>query len=203
LTPPGSVELVTATPVGFAPDAARLPPPDLTETPQITLEQWTVVSDGPQMMVSACFGGQAGSWLPEADEIALQKLSQITLSTAIRVGLDVRLKPIAEVREGPVRTQTLDGEGAHAKTLLGFEPSGAAHGCFALCVRSANHACPAAVDGSHLAGALAEPPAPSAAMRVLSWAVHHPAYAGATVLGLFVLGGIAAILTRRRVHSRF
>lgn len=195
-----AVDLVVSRPAGFTADA-RLPPPDLSETPQITLEQWSTFADGPQRIVCACFGGQAGSWLPEADEVALQKLSQITLSTAIRAGLDVSVKPIGDAREGPVRTQTLDGDGAHAKTLLGFEEK-TAHGCFVLCVRGGAE-CRAAVDASHLVGTLVEPPSPSASMRALSWAVHHPAHAGAGLLGLFVVGGIAAILTRRRVRAQF
>lgn len=154
------------------------------------------------MIVGACFVGEAQSWLPEADEVALQKLSQITLSTAIRAGLDVGMKPIGDAREGPVRTQTLDGEGIHAKTFLGFEPDGRAHGCFVLCVRGSQE-CRTSIDGAHLAGTLVEPPAPSLSMRSLAWAVHHPAHAAAGLLGLFVLGGIAAILTRRRVRVQF
>jgi hypothetical protein len=174
----------------------------LSETPQITLEAWHVDADGPAMLVSACFGGRAGSWLPEADEVALQKLSQITLSTAIRAGLDVSMRPVADAREGAVRTQTLDGEGLRAKTLLGFEPGGVAHGCFALCVRG-GPSCREAADHSRLEGTLVEPPAPSVSMRALSWAVHHPAHAAAAIALVFVLGGIAAIFTRKRVRAQF
>lgn len=195
------MKLIVETPSGFGADPARLPPPDLSETPQITLESWTVDTDGPAMLVTACFGGQAGSWLPEADDVAMQKLSQITLSTAMRAGLDVSMRPVGDAREGAVRTQTLEGEGLRAKTLLGFEAGGAARGCFVLCVRGGS-SCREAADRSHLDGALVEPPPPRAAMRALSWAVHHPAHAGSAILGVFVLGGIVAIFTRRRVRAQ-
>jgi hypothetical protein len=193
--------LAVAAPPGFAEDGARLPPPDLTESPQIVLESWHVDADGPAMLVSACFGGQTGTWLPEADEIALQKLSQITLSTAIRGGLDVSMRPVGDARDGAVRTQTLDGgqgrDGLRAKTLLGFEEGGAVHGCFALCVRG-DARCKAAADGARLEGTLVEPPRPNLAMRAVAWAVHHPHEAAAGIVALFVLCGIAAILTRKR-----
>jgi hypothetical protein len=196
---PVVVKLSAEAPAGFVSDDARLSAPDLSETPQIALEQWNVFADGPQLLVTACFGGQAGSWLPEADEVALQKLSQITLSTALRAGLDVGMKPIDSAREGAVRTQTLDGEGLRAKTLLGFEPGGVAHGCFALCVRGGSE-CQKATANARLEGTLVEPPAPSLAMRGLSWAVHHPDIAAGGIAGLFVVSGIVAILTRRRVR---
>jgi len=188
--------LTISVPPGYARDDGRLPVPDLGETPQITLESWRVDTDGPATLVGACFGGRAGAWLPEADEVALQKLASMTLSTALRAGVEPNMRPVAEAREGSVRTQTLAGEGLRAKTFLGFEPGGAVHGCFALCLRSAS--CEGAVDGSSLEGTLVEPPAPGLAGRALAWAVHHPRDAAATIAGVFVLGGILAILTRRR-----
>jgi hypothetical protein len=153
------------------------------------------------LLVAACFSGYSGAWLPEADEIALQKLSQITLSTALRAGLETTMRPIGEAREGPVRTQTLDGEGMRAKTMLGFEEGGAVHGCFALCVRGGD-TCRKAADGARLEGALVEPPAPSLTLRAASYGVHHPAIALAALLFVCVLGAVIAIATRPRPRTR-
>jgi hypothetical protein len=153
------------------------------------------------VLVGACFAGTSGAWLPEADEIALQKLGQITLSTALRTGIETSMRPILTTREGTVRTQTLDGDGLHAKTLLGFEKSGTVHGCFALCVRP-DSACRDAIDRAHLEGTLVEPPSPSLVMRALSSAVHHPQGTLGILLGACVFGAAFALVRRPRGNVR-
>lgn len=186
-------------------DDARLAPPELPKSPRVDLEGWSVYTPsahGDAVLVSACFVGRAEGWLPEADEIAMQKLEAIVVSTYLRLGVEGGFDTFGPItREGPVRTRALDGVPAHARTWLAFEEGGSVRGCFAECVRP-DARCRATVDGAHLDGAFVEPPPPTAWMRALASAVHHPAAAAVTISALAVFLGVLAILTRRRPRHR-
>lgn len=195
-------------PDGWARSDARLAPPELAPSPKVTVEDWRVFAPArgnDATMVAACFRGGATGWLPEADAIALQKLEAVAASTYLRLGVEGGFTSYGDVtRDGPVRTRTLDGP-AHARTFLAFDAAGGVHGCFALCARASGSdraACAAAVDASKLEGAFVEAPAPTAWMRALAWAVHHPGGAAATVALLAVFLGALAVVTRRRPRHR-
>ncbi len=204
--PPGKVALDVVVPSGW--EKAALDAPDLSQAPQIVLEQWEAwrpPSAADAILVVGCFYGQASGWAEEADDAALDQLGHVASSTGLRVAGVGGLARGAKERAGPVTSVrfegTADGQGVlAASAFLGFTGT-RAHGCFALCSDRAQR-CTEATAGARLAGALTAPPPPSAGLRALLALVHHPAAAGWGVAGAFVLTGALAVVTRHRPRSR-
>jgi len=184
--------------------SAPLAPPDLSETPQVTLVEWRAW--GPDRLpnvrfVVGCFASEVTTWAEEADDIALDKLAQIASSTALRVAGLGAFTRTARAKTTLVTTARLEGTGdsrgvLSATTVLGFT-AGQAYGCFVLCV-DPTQTCRDSAFTAALDGPLTPPPAPNVAVRTLALLVHHPGAAGWGLVGLFVGAGALAVATRKR-----
>jgi hypothetical protein len=206
---PNDQALSVRAPLGWTVDV--LPPPDLSQVPQIALEQWSVWG-GPQgedraRLVAACFATEAQAWAPEMDPLALEKLEGMAASTAVRVSGVGTMRSRSTGRGASLVEERLDGTGEaegllRAHLFLGFvatRQGTALRGCYALC--SGGAACEASVDDATLRGSYLQPPGPSLTLRALLAIVHHPACVGWTLAGLSCLLCVVAIATRRRPRA--
>jgi hypothetical protein len=199
--------LALALPAGWSDDVAGVPPPDLAQSPQLSVTRWDALAHGEAHLVVGCFRADVGGWVDEADALAQDKLASVATSTALRAGVGASFRSEARGREGDVRVERLrgDAEGGPAplaRTWLGFA-DGRAHACFALCggTGPARAGCDEAVEHAHLEGTQAAPP-PTLGLRALVAVVHHPEAAATALAAVLVAGGLLAIATRRRPPRR-
>ena len=201
----GSVRMVVDWPDGFAQGPRALAPPASSE---IALQQWDArcADDGCKTeLVAACYRADLGTWSPEIDPLAMDKLAEVSAGVARRVRGDAALGERESAPMGPARSETLVGEGATARTIFAFSASPVAlHACTAVCVGPAGRApsCANATEGARLVGDVGEPPATSLALAGVLGAIHHPtaAFAGATAL-LLLSSALAIVLRPNRRRS--
>ncbi len=197
-TPDGQVRIAVTLPGGF--QRVDLAPPDLTQSPQLAVEQWEGTRDASgHLLAWGCVAGNTSAWNADATEIAQDKLAELASKT-----VTAPMHVVRTAQNGHERALSADDGNATARTLLAFTPDHA-HGCFVACESAA---CREAVDDAKLAGELAPPPAPGVALDALSWAVHHPHEALAAFGAVLALAAGLAIATRpgkrkktKRSHS--
>ncbi len=173
--------------------------PDLTQAPQLSLEQWeSRASEGKDELVWGCVRGDVGQWSPDATELAQGKLVELSASTLTRMGAGASLHVTATDGDGRVLEQSLASDGtARARTFVAFTNSPArAHACLVVC--SDVSRCGAAVESARIDGDVVSPPSPGLALRGLSATVHHPHAALGVVATLIVLVAVLAVATRPR-----
>jgi hypothetical protein len=193
-----SPELLIAVPPGWTRDG-DLAPIDLSQTPQLALEQWGSARDatGKTNIAWACVGTDVGTWNADVTELANQKLAEIASGTAAR--MHGSATPMHVVRQSSdARDRTLvtadDGDAPtniSARTFLVFTES-RAHGCFVSCASD----CGSAIDDAKITGELRDPPPAGAGLRALSYAVHHPRVAAGALFATIALAAAIAIATR-------
>jgi hypothetical protein len=185
--------------------SASLPPPDLSGAPQITLRDWRSWSDGTSTLAAGCFGTRSASWSPEVTELAEQKLTDVTVGTALRVRDGAGLHVTSHDVDGNVREQRLEGDGVRGRTFLGFR-QGEVHACIALCVGARGEgqprepSCADAIHTSRLEGTFEPPPEPGAGLGALLYAVHHPRPVALAFAAAVVVAGIVSVWRRPRRH---
>ena len=198
------VALDVVVPAGHTRDG-ELSPIDLSQTPQLALEQWGSARDagGKTTIAWACVGADVGTWNADVTELANQKLAEIASGTAAR--MHGSPTPMHLVREN-VRDRTFfsDDEGiaASARTFLVFTPE-RAHGCFVACSSD----CGSTIEDAKIVGDLREPPPAGVSLRAISYAVHHPRVAAGAIGAAVVVAAAVAIATRpgksrKTKHSR-
>ncbi len=189
----GSAEIRVALPRDFS--AASLPPPDLSQAPQLTIERWQSAKDdrGDVVLAWGCIAGDASAWSADATDLAQGKLVEIASGTAARMrGRGSPMHVAAETNAGLDRALALDDGAGRARTLLRFTHD-RAHGCVVVCTSAS---CEPAVDDAEVAGTFVDAPAPGIALRSLALVVHHP-HGALAALGAFLVACAAlAIVTR-------
>jgi hypothetical protein len=188
-----SPELFVVVPPGWTRDG-DLAPIDLTQTPQLSLEQWGSARDvtGANTIAWACVGTDVGTWNADVTELANQKLAEIASGTAARMhGSATPMHDVRHSEDARDRTLAADEGDAAARTFLVFTDA-RAHGCFVAC---SNH-CGNTIDDARVAGELRDPPSAGSGLRALSYAVHHPRVAAGALLGAIALAAALAITTR-------
>ena len=204
--------LTITPPPGFTDDGA-LGPPDLSQTPQSRVSEWRAwkgEADGPRL-IAGCFETPTEAWAPEAEPLALDKMAQIAVSTAIRAGRPEKLVAGETRHEGDVVTRALEGDGA-ARIFLGFvHPSSGfvLTSCFSLCTDGTlatpprnGTACSVSVGTAAMHGPIVRAPAPSAGVRALLAMVRHPTATAWAIAATACLGGALAVMTRKRPRRR-
>ncbi len=191
------VQLRVTPPDGW--NAASLAPPDLTQAPQLSLEQWSGRTGGARegTLVWGCVRGDVSQWSADATELAQSKLVELSASTLSRIGEgSLHVVRATTSQDGRVLEQTLASESpARARTFVAFTKSPEqAHACLVVC--SEAERCGDAVDRASVEGAIVEPPSPGIALRALSAAVHHPHTAVGVVAAVIVLVAGLAVATR-------
>ena len=197
-------ELRVAPPPGSTP--GTLPPPDLTQAPQLALEQWASASHtGATDLAWGCVSGDVGQWSDDATELAQTKLIELASSTLSRMGSASPGLHVTAAHGGPLTLeQSLASDGAaRARTLLAFTSDPPrAHACIVVCTD-------AALCGSELeaarpacAGELRPPPPSGLALRALAKTVHHPHAALGVLLGAVLFAAALAVVTRPRPPRR-
>ncbi len=194
----GPLDVRLAPPPEWTQDEA-FGPPDLSQTPQLITAQWRAWTRDRAELVAACFEARLGTWSPEMEPLALERLASLAAATVRRTEPDAPLHVTATTREADVAMQSLDGAGASARTWLAFTRTGddgyAALGCMASC---AHGPCEAIVAQARLVGPRVPPPPLSLPLRALLALVHHPrATALASATFAFLVGALA-VATRRR-----
>jgi len=191
------VRIVVSVPNGFTPSDAA--PPDLTQSPQLAVEQWESARDGSgATLVWGCIGADVSAWNADATELAQDKLVELASKTPGKA-----LHAVRTSADGRQRALASEDSLATARTLLAFTPD-RAHACIAACTAPE---CTDAVARATIAGGTVDPPAPGLALSTLSYAVHHPHQALAGLGGLLFLAAALAIATRpgkrktKRSHS--
>jgi hypothetical protein len=189
-----------------SPDFA-LAPPDLTQSPRLSIEQWETgkSADGALTLAWGCVRADASAWSRDATDVTQGKLAELASSTAARLrGEATPMHVTASADDGRDRALASDDTQAlsQARTFVAFT-SGQAHGCFVTC--SAHGAagqpattCDDSVHGATLAGDLHEPPPPGLLLDSLAFVVHHPQTTLAMLAGGLVFVAVLAIVTRRR-----
>ena len=176
-------EVLVTVPPGFTRDG-ELAPIDLTQTPQLALEQWGSARDpaGATTIAWACVGTDVGTWNADVTELANQKLAEIASGTAARMhGSATPMHVARQSVDTRDRTLAADEGDAAARTFLVFTEAPRnkmAHGCFVACARD----CGRTIDEAKVTGELREAPAAGAGLRALSYAVHHPRVAAGALL---------------------
>lgn len=191
MSSPEPAEIVVAVPPGYTRDG-DLAPIDLSQTPQLTLEQWGSARDpaGKTTIAWACIGTDVGTWNADVGELANQKLVEIASGTAAR--MHGSATPMHLVRD---HTFAADEGDAAARTFLVFTQRNGdarAHGCFVSCASD----CGSAIDDAKVVGELRDPPPAGAGLRTLSYAVHHPRVAAGALLATIALAAALAIVKR-------
>lgn len=192
-----SPELLITVPAGFTRDG-DLAPIDLSQTPQLALEEWGSARDAtgattPKNVIAwACVGTDVGTWNADVTELANQKLAEIASGTAARMhGGATPMHVVRQSSDARDRTLAADDGDASARTFLVFTDS-RAHGCFVSCAS----ACGRTIDDARVTGELRDPPPAGVGLRALSNAVHHPRVAAGALLALVVVAAALAIATR-------
>lgn len=188
-----ATELVVVVPPGFS--VGDLAPPDLSQSPQLALEQWGAARGASgDALAWACIAGDASSWNGDADDIAQGKLAELASSTAARMcGAPTPMHVTSSAHGGLERSLAADDGLAVARTFVAFTPA-RAHGCFVACTQRAG--CGDAVATAHVTGALVSAPPAGFVLRALSLAVHHPHGALAGFGGILVVAAALAVATR-------
>jgi hypothetical protein len=183
-----SPELLVNGPPGFTRDG-DLAPIDLSQTPQLTLEQWGSARDGSgkTTIAWACIGTDVSTWNADVTELANQKLAELASGTAARMHGSATPMHVVSTMDR-ARTLQADEGAAHARTFLVFSES-RAHGCFVACADDAN------VD-ARIVGDAREPPPAGVGLRALSYAVHHPRVAAGALAATILFAAALAIATR-------
>ncbi len=171
-------------------------PPDLSQSPQLTLESWESAHDGSGHITLAwgCFSAKMTEWSADATELAQGKLADIASGTTAKMrGSAAPMHVTQNQNDGLDRLLACDDEGAcSARTMVLFTDAHV-HGCFVAC---ANHECESAVASAHASSSTAAPPSPGIALRSLAFVVHHP-HGALSLVSLLVLTCAAlAIVTR-------
>jgi len=186
-----SPEVFVSVPPGFTRDG-DLAPIDLSQTPQLTLEQWGSARDlaGKTTIAWACIGTDVSTWNADVSELANQKLVEIASGTAARMHGSATPMHLVRSHDGGSTYVSDEGDAA-ARTFLVFTDA-RAHGCFVSC----SSACGSAIDDAKVVGELREPPPAGAGLRTLSYAVHHPRVAAGALLATIALAAALAIVKR-------
>jgi len=188
-----SPELLITVGPGYTRDG-DLAPIDLSQTPQLALEEWGSARDaaGATTIAWACVGTDVGTWNADVTELANQKLAEIASGTAARMhGGATPMHVVRQSSDARDRTLSADEGDASARTFLVFTDA-RAHGCFVAC----SSRCGATIDDARVSGELRDPPPAGAGLRALSYAVHHPRVAAGALLAAVVLAAALAIATR-------
>ena len=189
-----SPEIRVVVPAGWTRDG-DLAPIDLSQTPQLALEQWGSARDattGANAIAWACVGTDVGTWNADVTELANQKLAEIASGTAARMhGAPTPMHVVRQSTDARDRTLAADEGDASARTFLVFTDA-KAHGCFVSCATS----CDRAIDDAKVVGELRDPPPAGAGLRALSYAVHHPRVAAGALLATIAVAAALAIATR-------
>lgn len=180
------VELVVPAPSGFT--RADVAAPDLTQSPQLSVEQWASARDASGgTLVWGCIAADATAWNADATELAQDKLTELAAKNTAKAMHTVRT-----AQEGRDRALASDDARATARTILAFTPD-RVHACVVACT---SPECASAVEVAKISGATVDPPPPGVALGALSYAVHHPHQSLAALGGLVVLAAALAIATR-------
>ncbi len=195
-----AVTIAVTVPEGFG--RAELAPLDLTQTPQLAVEQWEGARDASgHLLAWGCVGADVSAWNADATELAQDKLAELASKSvqtpmhtvrATQNGHDHRRASAG----ADDRALASDDGHASARTFLAFTADHApndVHACFVACDAAA---CAPAVESAKVTGALGPPPSPGVALGALSWAVHEPHSALAAFGGLLALAAALAIATR-------
>jgi hypothetical protein len=188
-----SPELVVLVPSGFTRDG-DLSPIDLSQTPQLALEQWGSARDatGKTTTAWACVGTDVSTWNADVTELANQKLAEIASGTAARMhGAATPMHVVQQSADARDRTLAADEGDAAARTFLVFTDA-RAHGCFVACVED----CGRTIADARMTGELRDPPHAGAGLRALSYAVHHPRVAAGALLATIAVAAALAIAKR-------
>lgn len=195
------LQLRVTLPDGSTPGA--LPPPDLTQAPRLTLEQWaSASSDGAIVLAWGCVRGDVSQWSDDASELAQGKLVELAQGTLGRMGSpSPGLHVVATATEGKVLEQTLQSDGAaRARAFVAFtRDPGQAHACVVVCADTTR--CDRAVTDASVSwsgGELSPPPRAGLGLRALSAAVHHPHAALGVLVGAVFFAAVLAVATRPR-----
>jgi hypothetical protein len=198
--------------VAFTPPAGWVrvdfAPPDLGAGASVVVESWSAwrapLDDAPHV-IGGCVGLDVSTWTDEATPIAEGRLAGMAQSTLTRLDLPDALTVIREDRGAVVAQEWLGQDGvASARTFLGFTSrAGQPHleGCFIVC---APHTRPCA-DAMSLASptsAFVPPPATSAPLRAVVFAVHHSRAVATCGIALFFVAGVLAVWTRPRPRRK-
>lgn len=192
-------EIRIALPRDFS--AASLPPPDLAQAPQLSIETWQSATDthGDVVLAWGCIAGETREWSRDATDLAQGKLVEIASGTAARMrGRASPMHVTSETNAGLDRALALDDGAGYAHTMLRFTRD-RAHGCFAVCTSAS---CESTARDAEPAGTFVDAPAPGIALRSLALVVHHPHGALAALGAVLVSCAMLAVLTRpgRRRH---
>ena len=199
------VALRVTPPDGWTPGA--LSPPDLTQAPRLTLEQWSSAArDGAIGLAWGCVRGDVGQWSNDASELAQGKLAELASGTLAKMGNPAPGLHVVATTDGEILEQTLESDGvprARARTFVAFtrDPE-RAHACVVVCADTTR--CDHAVADASVAslGQLAPPPHAGLGLRALSAAVHHPHAALGVLVGAVFFAAALAIATRPRPKRR-
>ncbi len=191
-----SPELLVVVPSGFTRDG-DLAPIDLSQTPQLALEQWGSARDATRTttIAWACVGTDVSTWNADVTELANQKLAEIASGTAARMhGAATPMHVVQQSADARDRTLAADEGDAAARTFLVFTDA-RAHGCFVACAEDSGD-CGRTITDAHMTGELRDPPHAGAGLRALSYAVHHPRVAAGALLVTIAVAAALAIATR-------
>jgi hypothetical protein len=179
--------------------AGTLSPPDLTQAPQLTLEQWASTSD----LAWGCVRGDVSHWSADATELAQSKLTALASSTLARLGSTSPGLHVTATKNGPLTIEvSLESDGAaRARTLLAFTSDPPrAHACVVVCADAAR--CGSELAAAHPTGELRPPPPPGVALHALAATVHHPHAALGVLAGAVFFAAALAVATRPRPPRR-
>ena len=199
-----SFELEVAPPPGSAP--GTLPPPDLTQAPQLALEQWASAGHaGATVLAWGCVSGDVGQWSDDATELAQTKLIELASSTLSRMGSASPGLHVTAAHRGPLTLeQSLESDGsARARTLLAFTSDPPrAHACIVVCADAGRCGESLADARPAASGELRPPPPAGLALHALAGTVHHPHAALGVLLGAVLFAAALAVVTRPRPPRR-
>lgn len=168
-----------------------------------TFEAWKLPTEGAAVVVG-CLSTPVPGWVEEMRQPVMARAEAWTAKLAEKVaGVPVELRGDGEVRK--VHEVTAGPKGS-ARTFLTFEHEGRGARvvtCGIACAGEdrAKDTCEAVVRGSRVVGGSA-PPAPTAGLAALSWAVRHPAPTAGATAGAAAALLLALVLFRRRPRSR-
>jgi hypothetical protein len=201
----------TSSDVSFAPPAgwvhADFAAPDFGPGASVVVESWNAwraPGDAAPHLVAGCVGLDVSTWADEATPIALDRLAGMAQSTLTRLQAPGALPVTREDRAAVVAQQWLGEDVAAARTFLGFTArAGRPHleGCFLVCAPR-TQACVDALNLASPTSAFVVPPAASAPLRAVVFAIHHSRGVAASWIALFFVAGVLAVWTRPRPRRK-
>jgi len=196
---------VPAMHVGAGAGTAKPTPPDLSQSPRLTIEQWAS-EETDHMATWGCVGGATDNWSQDATDVAQGKLAELVSGTIARSRAEpTPLHVTAAIHEGRERTLTADDAHvvANARTFVAFT-QGRAHGCFVACTSTRTGSCDDVVASALLVGEMREPPPTGIVLGSLAFVIHRPHVALGMFGGVLLAAAVLAIVTRprRRKHAR-